>query len=86
MAYGLGGDSGYTKGIAFSMGWGLLVATVATLGLIPVAVEIREDIMNIFRRILRYARFVFSSSASESVAESSGHGIQPPAKPSDVVR
>ena len=23
MAYGWGGESGYTKGIAFSMGWGL---------------------------------------------------------------
>ena len=51
MAYGIGGESGYTKGIAFTMGWGLLASTIATLYLLPVSVELREDILGGIRRV-----------------------------------
>jgi multidrug efflux pump subunit AcrB len=35
MAYGLGGDSGFTKALAFSMAWGILLASVLTLFFFP---------------------------------------------------
>ncbi len=44
MAYGIGGDAGFTKPLAMSMGWGLLFATALTLFLIPSLVQIQEDI------------------------------------------
>ncbi len=43
MAYGLGGDSGFTKPLALSMGWGLVFATFLTLFLIPAMVSIQRD-------------------------------------------
>jgi len=43
MAYGLGGDSGFTKPLALAMGWGLLFATFLTLFLIPAMVSIQRD-------------------------------------------
>ncbi|SMF77416.1 efflux RND transporter permease subunit [Pseudobacteriovorax antillogorgiicola] len=49
MAYGWGGESGYTKPIAFSMGWGLLASTIATLFVIPIVMEMRHDILAGFR-------------------------------------
>src|SRR5690606_32020395 len=44
MAYGIGGDSGFTKPLALSMGWGLLFATLLTLFLIPAMVSIWHDL------------------------------------------
>ena len=52
MAYGLGGDSGFTRPIAFTMAWGLLASTLLTLIFIPVLLDILEDIKNYFARIL----------------------------------
>ena len=49
MAYGIGGDSGFTNEIAFAMGWGLLSSTLATLVCIPVLAVIREDTLAIIR-------------------------------------
>lgn len=43
MAYGLGGDSGFTKPLALAMGWGLVFATFLTLFLIPAMVSIQRD-------------------------------------------
>jgi multidrug efflux pump subunit AcrB len=43
MAYGLGGESGFTEPLAFAMGWGLLFSTLLTLFLLPVLLAIRED-------------------------------------------
>lgn len=43
MAYGIGGDSGFTKPLALSMGWGLLFATLLTLFLVPAMVSIQRD-------------------------------------------
>ena len=35
MAYGLGGDSGFTKALAFSMAWGIALASILTLFFFP---------------------------------------------------
>lgn len=45
MAYGIGGDSGFTKPLALSMGWGLLFATTLTLFVLPAMLEIQREIM-----------------------------------------
>lgn len=50
MAYGLGGESGFTAPLAFAMGWGLLSATVLTLFVLPALLSIRLDFFNLFRR------------------------------------
>lgn len=47
MAYGLGGDSGFTKPIAMSMAWGLFFATFLTLFLIPSFIMIQSDVINL---------------------------------------
>jgi multidrug efflux pump subunit AcrB len=44
MAYGWGGDSGFTAPLAFSMGWGILAATLATLFIIPIFLELLQDL------------------------------------------
>jgi multidrug efflux pump subunit AcrB len=46
MAYGLGGDSGFTKPIAMSMAWGLFFATFLTLFLIPAFIMVQSDVIN----------------------------------------
>ena len=43
MAYGIGGDSGFTKPMALSLGWGLLFATLLTLFLIPCMLEVQRE-------------------------------------------
>jgi multidrug efflux pump subunit AcrB len=53
MAYGLGGDAGFTKPLALSMGWGLLFATTITLVFIPCLLEIQKDLMLLFYKIIR---------------------------------
>jgi multidrug efflux pump subunit AcrB len=53
MAYGLGGDSGFTKPLALSMGWGLLFATALTLFVLPALLEVQRD----FWRVLNKAPF-----------------------------
>lgn len=56
MAYGIGGDSGFTKPLAMSMGWGLFFSTGLTLLLIPCLVMIHSDLLNfINRRIFKKA-------------------------------
>lgn len=50
MAYGLGGESGFTAPLAFAMGWGLLSATVLTLFVLPALLSVRLDIFNLFKR------------------------------------
>jgi len=51
MAYGLGGESGFTQPLAFSIGWGLAFATVLTLFILPVLLMIRVDIIDLFSRL-----------------------------------
>lgn len=54
MAYAIGGDAGFTKSLAMSMGWGLLFATVLTLVVLPCMLLIQRDFMVFFsRKILR---------------------------------
>lgn len=43
MAYGIGGESGFTQPLAFSIGWGLFFSTFLTLFALPAFVEIRQD-------------------------------------------
>ena len=56
MAYGLGGDSGFTKPLALSLGWGLLCATGLTLFLIPCMLEIQQDVTSLALRVKGWVR------------------------------
>ncbi len=51
MAYGIGGDAGFTKSLAMSMGWGLSFATVLTLILIPCLMHIQWDILSLLNKV-----------------------------------
>lgn len=53
MAYGIGGDSGFSKTLALAMGWGLLFATFLTLYLLPALIEVTFDCLNLFRKVQR---------------------------------
>ncbi len=53
MAYAIGGDSGFTRPIAFSLAWGLLSATLVTLFLIPGCLTILEDLKDLAKKVLR---------------------------------
>lgn len=48
MAYAIGGDAGFTKALAMSMGWGLLFATVLTLIVLPCMLLVQRDFMAFF--------------------------------------
>ena len=52
MAYGIGGESGFTQPLAFSLGWGLLFATFLTLFILPACLEIRRDFQRWIQKIL----------------------------------
>lgn len=43
-AYGLGGESGFTQPLAFSMGWGLCTSLLLTLFIIPGMLQVFEDL------------------------------------------
>jgi len=51
MAYGIGGESGFTQPLAFSIGWGLFFSTFLTLFALPAFVEIRRDFGGLWRRL-----------------------------------
>lgn|GEM_PF-1149433 len=53
MAYGIGGESGFTQPLAFSIGWGLFFSTFLTLFALPAFVEIRQDFTRIFQKLLK---------------------------------
>ena len=46
MAYGLGGDSGFTKALAFSMAWGISLASVLTLFFFPAIFAVLSSFSN----------------------------------------
>lgn len=50
MAYGLGGDAGFTRPLAFSMAWGIFVSAFLTLFFFPPIFGILVDIQNLARR------------------------------------
>lgn len=59
MAYALGGESGFTEPLAFSLGWGLFFSTFLTLFALPAFIEIRED-------VAKGLRLVFATSAPKN--------------------
>lgn len=61
MAYAIGGDAGFTKSLAMSMGWGLLFATVLTLIVLPCMLLVQRDFMVLIERK------IFKRSASPVV-------------------
>lgn len=50
-AYGIGGESGFTQPLAFSMGWGLSASLLLTLFIIPAMLLVLEDISKLTSRI-----------------------------------
>ncbi|MCB0411620.1 MAG: efflux RND transporter permease subunit [Bdellovibrionales bacterium] len=54
MAYSLGGESGYTQPMAFSMGWGLLTVTITTMFLLPSLLMVRQDILNGIAKLVNW--------------------------------
>jgi multidrug efflux pump subunit AcrB len=79
MAYGLGGDSGFTKPLAMSMAWGLFLATFLTLFLIPAFVMIQADVMKLSYKWTRRFRVGNGPSLDEKTLNSmnlgDGHNI-----------
>lgn len=59
MAYGIGGDSGFTKPLALSMGWGLFFATGLTLFALPALLEIQRDSWRLLSKVKYFNRFLF---------------------------
>lgn len=55
MAYGLGGDSGFTKALAFSMAWGISLASVLTLFFFPAIFAVLSSFSNYC--VYRWAHF-----------------------------
>jgi len=58
MAYGLGGESGFTQPLAFSMGWGLTFATLLTLFVLPALLEITEDCKSVSIKFLKLVKIM----------------------------
>lgn len=50
-AYGLGGESGFTQPLAFSMGWGLTASLGLTLFIIPAMLMVLNDISDLTLKI-----------------------------------
>ncbi len=68
MAYGLGGDSGFTKPLALSMGWGLFLATFLTLFLIPAMLNIQADAIVLGGKV--WDKFKRKPKSIDNVSES----------------
>ena len=70
MAYAVGGDAGFTKSLAMSMGWGLLFATVLTLVVLPCMLLIQRDFMVFFeRKVLKKRQNVVFEQEQEKAYE-----------------
>jgi multidrug efflux pump subunit AcrB len=52
-AYGLGGESGFTQPLAFSMGWGLSASLLLTLFIIPAMLMVLKDIGGLVERVFK---------------------------------
>ena len=50
-AYGLGGESGFTQPLAFSMGWGLTASLGLTLFIIPAMLMVLNDLADLTEKI-----------------------------------
>ncbi len=73
MAYALGGESGFTEPLAFSLGWGLFFSTFLTLFALPAFIEIRRDVSTGFGILKRKLGF-----KSEVPSENSADDLEPP--------
>jgi len=67
MAYGLGGDSGFTRPLALSMGWGLLFATGLTLFALPSLLEIQRDSWSLLKKISYFHNYFKVDIISEDL-------------------
>lgn len=65
-AYGIGGESGFTQPLAFSMGWGLSTSLLLTLFIIPAMLFVFEDIRKLVNR------WFFKKSKSEMEVQKTG--------------
>lgn len=52
-AYGLGGESGFTQPLAFSMGWGLTASLLLTLFIIPSMMMVLKDIKQLLEWLIK---------------------------------
>lgn len=50
-AYGIGGESGFTQPMAFSMGWGLTTSLMLTLFIIPSMLMVLKDVKSLYFKI-----------------------------------
>ena len=50
-AYGIGGESGFTQPLAFSMGWGLTASLLLTLFIIPSMLMVLKDVKLLYGRL-----------------------------------
>ncbi len=67
MAYAIGGDAGFTKMMAMSMGWGILFATALTLFLLPCFIKIQGDLLNLFSRFKSLKKIKNASAAIKEI-------------------
>lgn len=76
MAYGIGGESGFTQPLAFSLGWGLLFSTVLTLIALPAFILIVVDLKKIGSKILVVLKIKKPQGQVERSKENSSHSLE----------
>ncbi len=59
MAYSWGGESGFTKPLAFTMGWGLFISGILTMYYLPMFLHLRQRALN---------RFIVKPASKDHVA------------------
>ncbi len=57
MAYGIGGESGFTQPLAFSLGWGLFFSTFLTLFALPAFILILTDAQKFSQKAFSFFKF-----------------------------
>ncbi|NRA63128.1 MAG: efflux RND transporter permease subunit [Pseudobacteriovorax sp.] len=56
MAYGIGGETGFTRPLAFALGWGLLSAILLTLVVVPPLTAVIEDMASLIEKIKKLGK------------------------------
>lgn len=67
MAYSVGGESGFTQPLAFSIGWGLTFSTVLTLFILPAILAVYLDFTKIWMRVVLRFRKDRSAAAEPAI-------------------
>lgn len=67
-AYGVGGESGFTQPLAFSMGWGLSASLLLTLFIIPAMLLVFEDLQHLVQRVFGHQKIRRTHAPSPSRA------------------